>query len=104
MILMFRQQRRQKHPPKHEKRDELFRRYPTGVTWPQEEGVTLDQHMRAIAAEMDKAKPTDIVILPLMKSTYRNRRMFFENNAKSVQEILSKFCSSLKRTAVVCFL
>ena len=45
------------------------------------------------AAEMDKAKPRDTVILPLMKSTYRNGRMFIENDAKSVQ---SKFCSSLK--------
>ena len=90
--------------PETRKKDGLLRRYPIGVTWPQEDGVSFDQHMRAIAAEMNKAKPRDTVILPLMKSTYRNRRMFIENDAKNVQEILNKCCSALKRPAVVCFL
>lgn len=39
---------------------------------------------------LKKAKPRDSVLLPLLKSTYGERRMFVLNEAVSVDDILSK--------------
>ena len=47
---------------------------------------SLRQHESAIAAELKKAKPRDTVLLPLMRSTYAERRTFILNEASSVQD------------------
>lgn len=57
-------------------------------------------HNKAIKVELAKAKPRDSVLLPLMRSTYGERRMFILNEATSVQSILEKYCA-LSRPAIV---
>ena len=49
--------------------------------------------------EFKKAKPRDSV-LPLMKSTFKERRMFVQDDAGSVEDILDVF-PSLCRPALV---
>ena len=49
---------------------------------------------------MRKAKPRDSLLLPLMKSTYHDRRIFIQNDAATVSEILDSY-PALRRPAVV---
>ena len=50
---------------------------------------SLEKHKKAIDTELGKAKPRESVLLPLMKSTYGERRMFILNEATSVAIILT---------------
>ena len=52
-------------------------------------------------AELAESKPRDTVLLPLMKSTYHNRRNFILNEATSVASILSKYPALSSTAAVV---
>ena len=65
-----------------------------------EDADTLEQHRRAIANELGKAKPRDAVLLPLLKSTYGEHRIFVLNEATSVKSILDKY-PALSYPAVV---
>ncbi len=94
--------------PKHpKKRGELLRRYPVNTLSAAEENAaeenadTLERHNKAITIELGKAKPRDSVLLPLMRSTYGERRMFILNEATSVGTILTKH-PALCRLSVVC--
>ena len=64
--------------PKRRKGVDLLRRYPVNSdsTLDSEKPETMDQHNNAITAELKKAKPRDSVLLPLLKSTYGERRIF----------------------------
>ena len=44
-----------------------------------------------IDTELGKAKPRESVLLPLMKSTYGERRIFILNEATSVAIILTNY-------------
>ena len=67
-------------------------RYPVRV----QETVTDDpksvqEHNKALHEEMKKANPRDHLLLPLMKSTFDDRRVFVQNDAASVTEILDSY-------------
>lgn len=82
---------------------EILRRYPVKAgdhSLDIIDSETLDQHMKAIEAEVKKAKPRDSVLLPLMKLTFSHRRMYVQNDATSVHEILEKY-PVLARPAIV---
>lgn len=82
---------------------EILRRYPMNVLDVEEQNTdTLDRHRKAIATELEKSKPQDSVLLPLMRSTYGERRLFVLNEATSVGDILTKH-PALHRPALVCF-
>lgn len=80
-----------------------MRRYPVSSTAPtdsSENAETLELHKKAIDAELAKVKPRENVLLPLMRSTYGERRIFILNEEISVHGILQKY-QALSRPAVV---
>lgn len=90
-------------PKRRRKGTDLLRRYPVNSNTPSdlsENAETLEVHNKAIEAELAKAKPRDNVLLPLMRSTYGERRMFVLNEQTSVSGILLKY-KALSRPAVV---
>ena len=86
-------------------KDELIRRYPVqcNASMPAEDTLRNEQHMKAIEDELKKAKPRNAVLLPLLKLTYPDRRMYVQNVATSVADILTKH-KALSRPAVVSLL
>lgn len=85
------------------KESELLRRYPvssTSAVEVEENPETLEKHKKAITTELAKAKPRETVLLPLMKSTYSERRMLILHHENSVQDILSIY-PALSRPAIV---
>ncbi|ORU90789.1 MAG: hypothetical protein A6F71_07510 [Cycloclasticus sp. symbiont of Poecilosclerida sp. M] len=85
--------------PKRRKGSGILKRYPI-IQSELEDEATLSQHKAAITTELSKNKPRDTVLLPLMKSTFGERRMFILNEATSVRNILSVY-PSLHRPAIV---
>ena len=82
-------------------KDDLLRRYPARVfNASLDDPVSLARHNKAITEESKKTKPRDSVLLPLMKSTFQQRRMFIQTEALSVTEILEKF-PALNRSSIV---
>ena len=76
-------------------------RYPVRVQeTATEDPRCITEHNKAILEEMKKQKPRDTVLLPLMKNTFQDRRMFIQNDATSVAEILQIY-PALMRQAVV---
>ena len=75
------------------KEQEILRRYPQigGLSSDTVDQETLQQHKKGIANELTKRKPRDSVLLPLMMSTYPERRMFVLNEAASVSSIIENF-------------
>ena len=65
-----------------------------------EDSHSVAQHAKALNEEMKKPKPRDSVLLPLMKHTFHDRRIFVQNDAASVTEIVDS-CPALARPAVV---
>ena len=90
-------------PKRRYKGVELLRRYPvvTSSNLESEDVETMERHRKAITSELAKAKPRDPILLPLMKWTYGERRMFILNEATSVGAILTKY-PGLSRPALVC--
>ena len=70
---------------------ELLRRYPvTNLVEIEEDNPdTLERHKKGIDNEIEKTKPRDIVLLPLMRSTYGERRMYILHDATSVRDTLT---------------
>ena len=64
---------------------------------------SVSEHIKAMTEEMAKSKPRDHVLLSLMKSTFRSRRVYIQNDAKSVKETLEIY-PALGRLAMVCCL
>ncbi len=82
---------------------ELLRRYPVrgeGTVPPTEDPASLALHKKAIGDELAKSNPRDSVLLPLLKLTYTERRMYIQEAATSVSEILTEN-KALSRPAVV---
>ena len=68
-----------------------------------ENAETLGEHNKANAKELAKKKPRDSIMLPLMKSTCGDRRIYILNMSCSVAELLQKY-PALLHPAVVCVL
>ena len=83
-------------------KDELIRRYPvqSNASLSDEDPESLESHKKAIEDELTKAKPRDTVLLPLLKLTYSERRMYIQEVASSVADILTNY-KALSRPAVV---
>ena len=82
-------------------KDDLLRRYPARILDVSVDDMcSVKQHKKAMEDEFKKAKPRDSVLLPLMKSTFKERRMFVQDDAGSVEDILDAF-PSLCRPALV---
>ena len=54
-----------------------------------EDQRSINEHNKAILEEMKKLKPKDTLLLPLMKN--HDRRVFIQNDATSVAEILQVY-------------
>lgn len=78
-------------------------RYPVRVQEVSEDSRTIAEHNKALQHEMQKGKPRDSVLLPLMKSTFNERRIYMQNDANTVKETLEIY-SALARPAVVRFI
>ena len=71
----------------------LMKRYPPRVhDDPVEDGETIKRHLSAMVTEMEKKKPREIVLLPLLKQTYSTRRDYITSDERSsVAEILKEY-------------
>lgn len=82
-------------------KDYLLRRYRARIIDNDlDDSLSLDYHNKAISEEMKKPKPRDSVLLPLYKSTFRQRRMFVQTEAHSASNIIQKL-SCISRPALV---
>lgn len=89
-------------PSMSKKRDSsILRRYPS-TSLDSVNIETMQQHLKAIGTELSKSRPRDVVLLPLMKSTFSERRMYVLNEASSLDAILTKY-PALSRSAVVSY-
>lgn len=91
--------------PKRQKKasnNHLFRRYPaqpggTSVDDPR----SIQEHCKAMCDEMKKASPRDHVLLPLMKSTYDDRRSYIEFDSEAdVRSMLEAYPAVCRPAAV----
>lgn len=89
--------------PKRKKGDSaILRRYPIGSvgTSQSEDNATLEQHKKAITTELAKSKPRDTVLLPLLKLTYDERRMYILKGGNTIKEVLEEY-PALSKPAIV---
>ena len=89
--------------PKRKKTDNaILRRYPIGSAGASHlgDGESLEQHKKAITTELAKAKPRDNVLLPLLKLTYEERRMYILNGGNTIKEVLEEY-PALSNPAIV---
>lgn len=92
---------KRKNCPATKGKDLLLRRYPVGVQEACVEDLdSIAVHKKAISEELRKAKPRDSVLLPLLKSTYHERRLYIQNDATSVKQILDKYPVLCRRLIV----
>ena len=77
----------------------LVRRYPIS-SYELGDSATIDRHKKAISDELSKGRPRDTLLLPLLKTTFGERRMYVMNEATCVTDVLTKY-PALSRTAVV---
>ena len=77
----------------------LIRRYPVS-SYDVSDVATTEKHKKAISDEIRKSRPRDTLLLPLLKSTFGERRMFIMNEATCVADVLEEH-PALSRTAVV---
>ena len=61
---------------------------------------SIDEHNKALTEEMKKVKPRHSLLLPLMKKTFANIRLFIQNDMSTVVEILDQY-PALVRPAIV---
>ena len=80
----------------------LLQRYPVKVNARcVDDEQCIDRHLKAIKEEMEKARPRDTLLLPLMKSTFSTRRSMIQfEEDKCVLDILKEY-PPLSRPAVV---
>ena len=65
-----------------------------------EDSGSVSEHKKALQEEIKKAKPRDNILLALMKNTFRDRRMFIQNEATTVGEILEQYPALTRATVV----
>ena len=66
-------------------------RYPCTFNDNTDDIASIGLHKIRILEEMDKSKPNDSVFIPLMKSTFSERRMYIQTEATCVREILVEY-------------
>ena len=81
-------------------KEQLLRRYPVGVDVSVEDPDSIEVHKRAISDELAKSKPQDSVLLPLLKSIYHERRLFIQNEATSIKQIIENYPALSRRPIV----
>ena len=85
----------------------LLNRYPVTSTSSfddpsvEEDSESLQEHIKGMKEEMKKAKPRDLLLGPLMKSTYKYRRDFILCEVTPVSMVIDKF-PALIRPSMVC--
>jgi disulfide oxidoreductase YuzD len=62
--------------------------------------ATTERHNKAVSDELKKSRPKDALMLPLLKVTFGERRIFIMNEATCVADVLERH-PGLSRTAVV---
>ena len=68
------------------------RRYPVRVMEStSNDACSIQEHNKALQEELRKAKPRDPVILPLMKSTFSEWRIYMHNDVTMVKETLNVY-------------
>ena len=77
--------------PKRSKVDKLIRRYPVTVSSEVVDTETMEQHHKAMEEELERSKPRDRILLPLMKATFQNRLLYIRKDATSVKDIIEKY-------------
>ena len=76
-------------------------RYPVRVYESEcDDQVSIAEHNKALSEEMKKAKPRDSLLFPLMKKTFNSKRLFIQNDASTVAEILDQYPSLVRPAAV----
>ena len=85
--------------PKRQKKTTLVRRYPVS-SYELSDAAMMERYVKAISDEISKGRPRDTLLLPLLKSTFGDRRMFVMNDATCVGDVLTVH-PALSRTAVV---
>ena len=65
-----------------------------------EDSGSVSEHKKALQEEMKKAKPRDVLLLQLMKNTFHDRRMFIQNEAAAVADILEQYPALARPTVV----
>ena len=87
--------------PKRRRTDEKLACYPitenNDIT---EDKSTIDKFKNAIGTELARSKPRDAILLPLMKLTYAERRMYILGEPISIFNALQQY-PALKRPAIV---
>ena len=83
----------------------LLKRYPPRLHDDSiEDEDSVKQHKSAMASEMSKRKPREIVVLPLLRSTYSTRRDYITSDEREdVTEILEEY-PALRLPAAVSFM
>ena len=89
-------------PKRHKKAANLVRRYPVS-SYNLSDPATMERHKKGISDELEKARPRDALLLPLLRATFGERRMFVMNNATCLADVLKEH-PALSRTAVVSLL
>lgn len=77
----------------------LETRYPS--IRPQGDERTQQEHVQALSKELGKDKPRKEILLPLMKSTFYERRQYILNSCESVLTKLEKY-PALRMPPLVC--
>lgn len=86
---------------KRRRKDGILARYPvTANDDSTQDRATIEKFKNAISNELKKAKPRDSVLLPLMKSTFNERRMFILGEPVSLIDTLDSY-PALKRPTIV---
>ena len=86
---------------KRRRKDDILARYPvTPNDSSTEDRETIERFKNGIAKELMKSKPRDSILLPLMKSTFNERRMYILGEPVSLANMLDLY-PALKRPAIV---
>lgn len=78
----------------------LETRYPS--IRPQGDETIQQEHLQALSKELEKDKPRKDILLPLMKSTFYERRKYILSSDESVLAKLEKY-PALRMPPLVCF-
>ena len=81
----------------------LLMQYPISNSDVTESSETVEQHINVISKELDKAKPRDSILLPLIWSTYGHQRLFILTEVDSVNAILDAYPAFYHQTVVNSF-
>jgi hypothetical protein len=83
--------------------DHLFRRYPAqgGGGGSLDDPRSIEEHCKGMREEMKKASPRDHVLLPLLKSTYEDRRAYIEFDSEADVRSMLEAYPALHRPAAV---